>query len=225
MPDQEATPPARSERNSEQNGPTGPAPGGEQRSWGSSDRLENTANILTVLVALAAIGLAVWEGYQNRQFFRLSVLPYLEPIERTQSETDSTDIVRLAIENTGLGPAVLQNVFYFRDNEKIFEARQPDSSFSLWGEMRTALEPLPFGYALGTYSRNAGEMLESGEEHAFIQIVVPEIDTLDRSTTSIVWDSVFSTRSFVFCYCSVYGTDCDMAYLGAEPPVENACGF
>lgn len=50
-------------------------------------------------------------------------------------------------------------------------------------------------------------------------------DSLDRGAPEIVQDDVLEQRSFVFCYCSVYGEDCDVTYLGAEPPVENVCGF
>jgi hypothetical protein len=33
-----------------------------------------------------------------------------------------------------------------------------------------------------------------------------------------------SQYSFVVCYCSVYGEDCDQEHIGAEPPPD-ACRF
>lgn len=179
---------------------------------------------MSCIVALAAIGLSVWEGLENRRHNRLSVLPHLDPIERTQRETDSTYIVRLAIENTGLGPAVLENVIYFRDSKKIYDAKQSDEPYALYTEIGSVLDQLPFDCCgHGTYQLDAGEMLKAGEEHLLIQVEVPQIDAF--WAPGIVRDSVFSTRSFALCYCSVYGTDCNMTYLGAEPPEEDVCGF
>lgn len=199
-------------------------PASSDTSWLASDRAQTLANVLTIIVALAAIGLSVWEGLENRWHNRLSVLPHLDPVDRTQRKTDSTYMVRLAIENTGLGPAVLENFIYFRGSKKIHDAKQSDELYALFSEIGSALDQLPFDCCgHGTYQLDAGEMVKADEEHLLIQIEVPQIDTV--WAPGIVRDSVFSTRSFALCYCSVYGTDCDMAFLGAEPPVEDVCGF
>ncbi len=241
MPDQEAKPPARTE----QNGTTGPQSprSGDRPSWGSEDRLENLANILTALVALSAIGLAVWQGYENRRFFRLSVLPHLEPIEASigtaepltlksfpfLQNSDSLYAVSYALENSGFGPAVVQNFLVFHNGEKIFDAVQADSTYHKGG-VRHDLDHLPFETGFLNTSYPPGDMLKAGEVHGFIEVPIAfssltNVDSLDRDVRETVMDEVLKTRSFVFCYCSVYGTDCGMTYLGAEPPVEDVCGF
>lgn len=74
-----------------------------------------------------------------------------------------------------------------------------------------------------------GAMLEAREIHHLITVAVPfssvDTDALDRSPPAIITDDVLESYSFVFCYCSVYETDCDMTYLGSAPPVERACRF
>ncbi len=224
MPDQEAKPPAHPEQNSA----TGsPAPGGERPYWRSENRLENLANILTVIVALAAIGLAVWQGYQNRQFFRLSVLPHLEKVPMSV-EGDSGYRVRYFVRSTGLGPAVLQNFLVFHEGEKVYDSEQADSPY-YYVEVREDLHQLPFQFSISNWPYVSGQILRAGGDYTlmdarFTKSSVNE-DSLDRWPPNIVMDDVLNTRSFVFCYCSVYETDCDMTYMGAAPPVENVCGF
>lgn len=211
-------------------------------SRGRGNRLENLANVLTVLVALAAIGLSVWQGWQNRQFYRLSVLPNLEPIEASISsatpidleafllpgEADSLHAVGYALENSGLGPAVVENVLVWRRGEKTFDASTSGERFYL-AAVDDDLAELPFW--AGSYKDPvaAGEMLRAGQVHPLITVPIPfgsfYRDSVPRWPPDVVMEDVLETYSFVFCYCSVYETDCDEVHLGSEPPVEDACGF
>ena len=88
------------------------------------------ANILTVLVAVTAIGLSIWEGRENRLHNRLSVLPNLERIEASArgGYTDSTYSLKYALYNSGLGPAVLQDVVVFK-NDTLFFQSQPGEKY------------------------------------------------------------------------------------------------
>lgn len=205
-------------------------------------RLETLVNVLTAAVALSAILLSVWEGLENRHHNRLSVLPHLEPIEANYSSVtpieldyfdllsgmDSLYAVSYVLKNSGLGPAVLQNVLVFQQGQKIYDAGQSDSTNYLQ-EVRRDLRRLPFATHFLQRPYAAGDMLQAGEVHDFLAVGIPfaaaRRDSLSRSPSSIVQYDVLKTYSFVFCYCSVYGTDCDVVSLGAEPPVENACGF
>ena len=207
-------------------------------------RLETLANILTAAVALSAILLSVWEGLENRRHNRLSVLPHLEPIEASYASAtpieheyfllpsgmDSLFAVGYALKNSGLGPAVLDNVLVFEGEEKIYDAEQPDSiNINYLQEVRRDLQKLPFATSLLRNAYPAGAMLQAGEVHEFFTVTIPfasvNSDSLDRWPPRIVVNDVLETYSFVFCYCSVYGTNCDMVYLGGEPPVEKACGL
>ncbi|HMB92759.1 MAG TPA: hypothetical protein VKP65_18050 [Rhodothermales bacterium] len=205
-------------------------------------RLRTIANLLTAVVALAAILLSVWEGIENRRHNRLSVLPHLKPIEATYgsatpidnkyfllpSDIDSLYAVGYALENSGLGPAVLENVLIFEGEEKVFDSAQLDSTYTLQ-EVKRDLARLPFAVSFLRHSYAAGDMLQAGEVHPYMTVVIPfaslNRDTLNQSPPDIVQSEVLERRSFVFCYCSVYREDCDVTYLGAIPPAQNVCGF
>lgn len=94
--------------------------------WLASDRAQTLANVLTIIVALAAIGLSIWESFENRRHNRLSVLPQLEPIQYSLNVPGDTMYVRYGARNTGLGPAVLQNFVVFRNGEKAFDSAEQD---------------------------------------------------------------------------------------------------
>lgn len=151
--------------------------------WLASNRVQALANVLTVVVALAAIGLSVWEGLENRRHNRLSVLPHLKPIEADlrsatpieheyfllPSGMDSLSAVSYALENSGLGPAVLKNVLVFRDSEKVYDAVQSDSTYG-FNAIKRDLDRLPFETILLRNTHTAGEMLKAGEVHYFATV-------------------------------------------------------
>ncbi len=205
--------------------------GDEQESvrvrWLASDRAQTLANVLTIIVAVAAIALSIWEGVENRRHNRLSVLPHLERAGLNLNE-DSVYTMRFAVENTGLGPAVLQNFLVFHDGEKVFDsAAQPDGYFS-YEAIRDDLSKLPFRADAFTNAYTTGELLKAGAEHLLIdlEIALPtgEADSPADWPPNQVRRVIY-TRSFVFCYCSVYEEDCDQVHVGAEPPSEDVCDF
>ena len=198
-PEEESQPetqtPARSEPNESANesASAGPPPsadtGGSSGGKGSSNertfspqRLQNIANILTAAVALAAIALSIWQGYEMRVHNRLSVMPHLEQAELYLHE-DSVYTVRFSVESTGLGPAVLQNFLVYRDSTKVYDAREAGNFFS-FGKVRNELEQLPFQTNNFTDVFRPGQMLQSGEEHRLINVDIPESsvnqDSLER---------------------------------------------
>ncbi len=185
-------------------------------------RLQTMANLLTILVAVAAIGLSVWEGRENRLHNRLSVLPRLERVQSIVRDglEDSTYTVTYALENSGLGPAVLQKVLVFEDGEKVFESSKSEDYFDFAGFL-DEINALPFYIGAYTHGRAAGEMLQAEKEHLLFRLEV-EIEGDDAPwTPGIVKEQVIDRYSFAFCYCSVYGENCAETYLGAKPPVDS----
>jgi len=211
----------------------------QRRPRGSSVRLQNLANLLAIAVGVAAIGLAVWQGYENRRFYRLSVLPHLEQHEADWGTpqpilseyflfpdgTDSVYAVGYSVANTGLGPAALRDFLVYRDGEVVFAAAASGERYT-FSDVKADLNRLPFPTLKLNFGYAAGQLLAEDEIHHLISVGVPmeAVDeaALDRPVTEIVKD-VLETYSFVFCYCSVYQSDCGTTYVGAEPPVERAC--
>lgn len=228
-------------------GPTDEADGQDERDdrrhfRGGPSRLELLANLLAIIVGLAAIGLAVWQGFENRQFYRLSVLPRLEPVEASWNSarpitseyfllpegSDSLYAVGYSVENTGLGPAVLRNFLVYREGRTVFDAAESGERYA-FAEVKEDLNELPFESLKLNLGYSAGQLLAEDEVHHLMTVGVRiraggKVDeaTVDRSIPGVIIEDVLGTYSFVFCYCSVYETDCDMTYLGSEPPAR-AC--
>jgi len=221
--DPNALPHSRQDHPSEKNIPASDASVSPRKRF-ASERLKMMANTLTIIVALSAIALTVWEGMENRLHNRLSVLPHLEDAGSTIREgtEDSTYTLTYALANTGLGPAVLQNILIFRDGEPVFNAVQSGRSVN-FSDLLAELQELPFHVSSLTHGRRADELLQAGAEHLLIRMEVPLVDTLDRWTPGIVHARVMNHYSFVFCYCSVYGDNCGVTYLSAAPPSGEVC--
>lgn len=181
--------------------------------------LQTMANLLTILVALAAIVLSVWEGRENRLHNRLSVLPRLERVQSVVREglEDSTYTMTYGLENSGLGPAVLQKVLVYVDGDKVFESSTSEDYFE-FTDFLGEIEALPFYVGTFTHGRTAGEMLQAGKEHLLFRLEVAEEDVGEKWTPGVVKEQIIERYSFAFCYCSVYGENCEETYLGAKPP-------
>lgn len=197
------------------------------RRWFTAERLQIIANVLTVVVAVAAIALSVWEGYENRLHNRLSVLPHLDSSISTLRDgpADSTWTMIYALENTGLGPAVLHSIRVFRDGALLFDGRRQGEAMS-YGDVREDLRALPFPIVSDlTNELRVGEMLEARESHLLIRFEVATAESLGRYPPEVVRAEVMDRYSFVFCYCSVYGENCDVTSVSAPPPAGRVCEF
>lgn len=199
--------------------PSEKAPGGS--------RIQIIANALTILVAVAAIGLSVWEGRENRLHNRLSVMPHLERIESTVREgfEDSTFTITYSLYNSGLGPAVLDDIVVYNSDTLLFRSQPGEKYYDFSGFMDD-VDRIGMGDFVFTHSRRAGELLRAGEEHLFFRVSVPvTMKDSELSGSRYLRQEVLSKYSFVFCYCSVYGENCNRVHLGNDPPEGSSCRF
>jgi hypothetical protein len=211
----------------------------------SGSWLQILANYATLLVAVSAVLLSVWQGYEMRQHNRLSVLPNLDvtvrqlTVERgeqlefagmRESVPQPTHFLGVSIENTGLGPAVVQKAKLFRAgaDTSLYETTEDGDvvnisrADSLIDRMRAQFPEM------GRFSGGIeqGTMMKAGGEQLLLAVSIPVAsvpDTLDEFPPRKAAEMV-SRYSFVICYCSVYGEDCDQEPIGADPPAD-ACRF
>lgn len=80
---------------------------------------EKITALCSMLVALCALLISIWQGYSMQQHNQLSLRPYLE----TELNTELDGRWELFINNNGLGPAHVNNVQYFVDG-KSYENRE-----------------------------------------------------------------------------------------------------
>jgi len=161
---------------------------------------------LAIVIALAAIGLAYWEGIENRRHNRLSVKPRLAAEIESGRDT-SGQYVRMAIEGTGLGPAVVNTFRIYFDGvvqDTVSASNNP------WEKAIEAFSGTPTqinAHALGNgYYFPAGRrfvLFEARRARASADSTSPPLaDIMDR-------------LAFQICYCSIYGTDCDDVLITA----------
>ncbi len=134
-----------------------------------------------LLVSIAALTLAVFEGYSNRVHHRLSVRPYLL-VDFGVSDSE----VGWLLGNEGLGPAIVAWALVTVDG-------RPCRS---WSEMASVLQ-LPTVYRKYT-NPIRGNIVRSGDRRDMFKVV-----TEDEPTR----EAVLRSRERVVievCYCSLY---------------------
>ena len=211
----------------------------------SGSWLQILANYATLLVAVSAVVLSVWQGYEMRRHNRLSVLPNLdvtgtrlalgegEQVQyggTSETLTERSYVLRVGIENTGLGPAVFEKALLYKAEEDITlsETEQEGDVISFRDAdslgRRIRSQFLGMENRLGAFEE--GTLVKAGEKQLLYETLIPASavpDTLDAFPPDRV-QGMISEYSFVICYCSIYGEDCDQETIGAEPP-PNTCDF
>jgi hypothetical protein len=218
---------------------------GEDEGRSMRYRLQIASNLVTLLVAVSAIGLSVWEGCEARRHNRLAVLPNLDvrgqnlTVEsgatvtvggqpRTVDERQSTR--RVVLRNTGLGPAVIQKTLVFpadasRTAEPLVETQADGELVSLYSidSLLVRMEEQHPRMSLITGSVVHGEMLQAGDEWPFYEAAIPTASVPDTTQGWRIVRDMVNRYSFVICYCSVYGEDCDQEHIGGAPPSDAVC--
>jgi hypothetical protein len=208
-------------------------------------RLQIASNLVTLLVAVSAIGLSVWEGCEARRHNRLAVLPNLDvngrnvtvdaggtvtmgEQPRTMDEQQSTR--RVVLRNTGLGPAVIQKALVFpadasRGAEPLVETQADGESVSLYSidSLLVRMEEQYPRMLLFAGAVVHGEMLQAGDEWSFYEAAIPTASVPDTTQGWRIVHDMVAQYSFVICYCSVYGEDCDQEHIGGAPPSDAVC--
>ncbi|MEM5506923.1 hypothetical protein WNY81_18970 [Shewanella frigidimarina] len=144
---------------------------------------EFIGNSASEIIALSALGLAIWQGVATRRHNRLTVKPHLD----FSSEYRDGEAFTLWLKNDGIGPAIVKDYEFFLDgvlqpnegSKFVTEALKKFSTPSVsFGGM--ALKPNSslaastkqqiLHYTLGEYSKSLREDFES--EFKRIEIVI-----------------------------------------------------
>lgn len=158
---------------------------------------------LTLLIAIAAIALALWEGAENRRHNRLSVQPRLGA-EIDAGRDTTGEYVRMAIESTGLGPAVIKTFRVYFDGEA------QDSV--------TASGTIPWQKAIEAFSTDETSISAHGLGTGYYfpagrrQVLFEATRRAARRSDPALAD-IMSRMALQICYCSIYNTDCEEVVL------------
>ena len=223
--------------------PSSSQDGASDDEGGGGGWLQILANYATLLVAVSAVLLSVWQGYEMRTHNRLSVLPRLEAEVRqlrleageeievggTIEQVDEpTFVLQMRLENRGLGPAAIRQVRLYRagTSAPLHTTQQEGDEISLrmvdslWSRVQNRFPEMEaFTGGVGQ-----GGMIRAGEGRPFLEAGIPTASVADTVFAPGRLRDLIGRYSFVFCYCSVYGEDCDEAHFGTAPPA-NACSF
>jgi hypothetical protein len=160
--------------------------------------------LLTLLIALMAIALTIWEGAETRRHNRLSVQPRLDAA--IESGRDSAgEYVRMAIESTGLGPAVIRAFRVYLDG-----ALQ-DTMTAGMNPWRNVTEAFSTGRtSFSAHGLPTGYYLPPGREHLLFEA------RRHTAGDGPALAGVPQRLALQVCYCSVYDTECDEIVLTTD---------
>lgn len=168
-------------------------------------------------IALAAILLAVWEGFENRRHNRLSVVPNVDASRDFDMRAQTFDFGLLS---SGLGPAVVHDLRIFIDDRRVYD-KHTEHEFA-W----TEAYPLLRGKDLDIWDSYyiEGQYLIPGERYELLRVKPRASENSIQGENRIDNFRELANRiSVVICYCSVYGDQCATETLGVQEVDEGSC--
>ena len=186
----------------------------EQPSTRRDGHMHRIQPMVTLIIAVAAIGLAIWEGAENRRHNRLSVQPRLAGAVDASQES-AAEYVRMTIENTGLGPAVVKTFRIYWDGVPRDTARTPSET-----QWQTVIEAVADKRTQVTArSLGKGYYFPAGRQHIVFEARRATPSTVGESALAHILDRL----AVQICYCSIYNTDCDEVVLATTRPTTLPC--
>lgn len=154
---------------------------------GDGNKVEFLVAICALLTSAMAVFMAWDQGSVMRAQQHGAVYPVLQ-VDGYVDETQSHTSIGINVENSGVGPALIESVEFFVNNERT-------ERFDAY------LDSLPRGFDL-SYASISGRALAPGKSVNAIEIRWPK-NAFDRSTISRI-QSDSDTWSLEICYCSVF---------------------
>jgi hypothetical protein len=133
------------------------------------------------LMAVAALGTAVYSTWLTREQERMSVWPYV-----MQGNTYAEGHYRLFVMNAGLGPALVRS----------FEVRVDGRPRKNWGEVLRSLRVVPERGSVIYGDLGRGTVLLPGQSYSILEVK----DTLVRPLLRARAERMTT----IICYCSLY---------------------
>jgi len=163
------------------------------------------------IIALAAVGLAVWEGLENRIHNHLSVIPKIDAYRNRDMLAQNFELI---LASNGLGPAVVRNLQVYLDGTLIHDGTSAGEL--AWQAAYPVFRDLPVDVTDAYYM--PGDFLVPGERYPLLRVErhadAPRIDHFGELTNRI---------DVVICYCSVYGDQCATEQLGSSDLTPPSC--
>lgn len=184
---------------------------------GRGGRLYRIQPLLAITIALAAIGLAAWEGCENRRHNRLMVQPRLG-VEIASGRDDAGEYGTMAIASTGLGPAVARTFRVYLDGELLDVPTTSNDPWAAIVQDLSAADSLGGELRIHTQAFGEGYYFPSGSEQ-----VLFEARATGRPQGAPPLGRLLERIAVDICYCSIYGTDCDRALVAIRPVATEAC--
>ena len=172
----------------------------------ASKNTDRIMSIMATVVALSAVGIAVFEASIEREYQRLSVYPRLELGTNTYSPADPTANSKFQkfIRNAGLGPAIIHNFEVSIDGEPYFG----------WDDIIKELSGSPPS-ARSQRGIRDGIIVPAGEEF----LILDASFTFEQNQ---IITSKSSHINVMTCYCSLYN-ECWKVTEPEQPKAVDSC--
>jgi len=149
--------------------------------------------ICAAFIALSSTGIGIWQGYLNRQHFRLSVKPHITITSGYFNQSP----ISYSLCNDGLGPAIIKK-YSICINEEDIEIVSQDQFKEVFNKLN--MEFPDFKFLIPT----KGEAYISGKNIKLLELFPKEntheevLNKLDGIKFKILYSSIYNDKVFTY---------------------------
>ncbi|HCS40405.1 MAG TPA: hypothetical protein DIW44_12580 [Anaerolineaceae bacterium] len=156
---------------------------------------DSIGTIVAIFIGICALGVSIWQGWETRKSYRLSVTPN---VCITSWWISDDDYLGISLTNNGIGPAVLTKISISIDNQVYDVLNNPTIFFKALRSTNQFGESIDFNKVYIDF----GEFIPVGETLPLIWLM--ENDKTDELKIQIFQDMI-SKISILVEYKSIYG--------------------
>ncbi len=156
---------------------------------------EIAISVAASVVAVAALGISIWQGYETSWHHRQSLRPLMRFEWDLGSESGK---VTFGIKNAGTGPAEIRR-FEVKLDDLLLDG---NDATSLWSPVIEKLRP-EYVDVWASWRIESGDIMAADESLALLKISTDTESVIAKARLRTLRDSLLVT----ICYCSVY-SDC-----------------
>lgn len=162
--------------------------------------LETVASIVAIFVALCALGVSVWQGFETRKNYRLSVTPSIRIIGNFLIYKEEFGII---VENKGIGPAIIHDIEINFSNKKYNFLSDPHDFMA---DLKAKCTKMPRSF-IGFHTFDYAEYLSAGDAVSIFYIYKPDEEQAE------FFRKIITSLSIKIVYKSVYGNFFETNYI------------
>lgn len=164
---------------------------------------DTIGSIAAIIIGICALVVSIWQGYETRKNYRLSVTPNISVMGNW---IQGSEHIGIDLENKGIGPAIITRIEIKVDGQSINILQNQKEYLSILEKMAVEMDIV----GLCQHVMDSGDMIAAGEKRPLIWVYSDYVsnkgemrkflDFFSRITITVEYKSIYGQTFFTNYY-------------------------